>query len=164
MKKSSFVFAGINFVIMAITLMASPFAPPAVAQFVADTFNVANRTDVSFAAVGVVSPNAAGKNMAWDVVPGEGATANSDSGYAWQDVCNINPITHPGSGIFCAREGIKDSWAEFGYVYYNGAPQGGIRFRIGGNTVGEVTIDPVTHDPIWTIKGRVKARGFDIIP
>lgn len=137
---------------------------PAFAQFVATTFNIANRTDVSFAAVGVVSPNVAGKNMAWDVVPGEGATANSDSGYAWQDVCNINPITHPTSGIFCAREGIKDGFAEFGYVYYNGAPIGGIRFRIGGQTVGEVTIDPSNNDPVWTIKGRVKARAFDIIP
>ena len=108
MGKSSYIFTGINAAIMAVTLMASPFAPPAVAQFLATTFNIANRTDVSFAAVGVVSPNTAGKNMAWDVVPGEGATPNSDSGYAWQDVCNINPITHPTSGIFCAREGIKD--------------------------------------------------------
>ncbi|MGO7972782.1 hypothetical protein U8Q05_05240 [Rhizobium ruizarguesonis] len=133
-------------------------------RVLATTFNMANRADVSFAAVGVVSPNAAGKNMAWDVAPGEGATANADSGYAWQDVCNINPIVHPTSGIFCAREGIKDGWAEFGYVNYNGAPTGGIRFRIGGQTVGEVVIDPSNNDPVWIVKGRIKARGFDVIP
>lgn len=34
-----------------------------------------------------------------------------------------------------------------------------------GNTVGaELSIDPSNNDPVLTIKGRIKARGYDIVP
>ncbi|GLR58273.1 hypothetical protein [Rhizobium indigoferae] len=163
MSKLGIALTALNGLFFAGSLGLSPIAPPAFAQFLATSFNISQRNDVSFASVAVARPNEPGKNMAFDIVPGEGAISNSDSGYAWQDICNIDPIRHPGSPIFCARSGIKDGWAEFGSKNYDGAGVRNVRI-IMGNTVGaELSIDPSNNDPVLTIKGRIKARGYDIV-
>jgi len=134
---------------------------PAFAQWVATTFQVGERTDVSFAAVGVAYPSFPGKDMAFDLAPSPGATADVDNGWSWFDACDHDPRLDP-TNVYCSRMGIKPGWAEFGYMHWDAAPMGGIRFRIGPNTVGEVTIDPTNHDPVWTIHGSIKARSFDV--
>ncbi|ASS53944.1 hypothetical protein ACU8NH_04670 [Rhizobium leguminosarum] len=114
MSKLGIALTALNGLFFAGSLGLSPIAPPAFAQFLATSFNISQRNDVSFASIAVARPNEPGKNMAFDIVPGEGAISNSDSGYAWQDISNIDPIRHPGSPNFCARSGMKDGWAEFG--------------------------------------------------
>lgn len=168
MQKFGIAMTILNGLFFAGSFGFSPVAPPTFAQWVVTTFKIENRTDVSFASVDVMSPVAASdQGQALDLAPAPGTSPHPENGWSWFDACDHNPITNP-LQVFCARMGINrtdnKNWAEFGYLFWDGAPTGGIKFKIGGTTVGEITIDPSNHDPVWTIKGRVKARGFDIIP
>jgi hypothetical protein len=113
--------------------------------------------------VAEIHPNNELHTMALDIAPGNNCTPHPANGYAWVDVMDRSTIDHEGLPTRSARVGIKPDCIEVGSLAWDGATPLPIHLIIGGVTAVEIRLDPTNNDPVLTIKGRIKARGYDII-
>ncbi len=156
-----FLFLGLNVLIMLATLASSPFAPPAVAQFVATAFQITQRNDVPASmAVAVMTPNNQSQTMAFDVLPGSNAVMNAQRGWGWIDICSRRNLA---SSLWCASSGAMENYVYYGSWAYNGAGSRDVHIVMGNGptpvSVGVFTLDN-SGQPIFTVNGTIRAQNF----
>lgn len=87
-------------------------------------------------------PKWAGRTIALDLHPSEGATEQAGNGFSWFDACDADVMHSNANPVRCARLGIRSEGAVFGAVSYNGAAafsafvETGTQLRWGWNATG----------------------------